>query len=372
MIADVDRSKFADALKAAAKVAAEKSAVKALKCVRLQVSGHTLRIEASDMEKAIRIPLHAQVGEEGAALVPAKLAATVAERMPKRGGDPDAVLLVALSTVAERNLRIVADGVSATLVGESPEDFPAIPWTGDEEPRAKVNAAALGEAITAALPAAATDGGRPVLCGVCVIAAAESLDAVATDGRRLHIASLPDAVGPSELKSVVLPVKTAKWIAKQLADEEGDALVVFAPEAVEIRLPSGTAIWTKLVAGVYPNYSQVVPTVSGEGTAVKRSALADALRRSAALGENAPVRISADGDTLALRTKSAEGEICENIEVQGAAAWEESLYDADYVADALRALGTAEARLHGDGKTPMLMEAVGAHRLAVVMPLRNL
>lgn len=375
MKAIIDRNALATALKDAAGVAAKKSTTLALRCALIRATVDGIWIEANDIDKGIRIPVGGKVEKEGEAIVPAELAARVVERLPKYNEDGDQVA-VTVSDEGSACLHVEAVGVTADIEGFDDvraSDFPSILWAAGDTPRAVLDAEAFSDLLAATLPAVSADDGRTAICGVCIETDASRVRAIATDGRRLHVAEAAECTVPAERQCVIVSRRHAKWLARRLADAAGNIAVVFAKGAIEAHLPTGEAYMTRLVEAVFPEWRKVVPEEEGVGAVVKSYELCAACTRAAVLGEAAAMWLSPEGDDeIAISTVSKLGKIAERVDAAAARAIGKTPLSAAYLLDALRAVGGVCATMRGSGEamSPVSIRSDNGLRFAVVMPLR--
>jgi DNA polymerase-3 subunit beta len=104
------------------------------------------------------------------------------------------------------------------------------------------------------------DSTRYQLGGVNFVAIKDSLELVATDGRRMSYYALDTQGGP-EFQGIV-PVRPMGLVKRSLDDCEGFVGVAMSNSSVEFRLGSVT-IQTRLVEGRYPNWQSIIPVAEG-------------------------------------------------------------------------------------------------------------
>lgn len=209
-----------------------------------------LSLRATDLEVTVEVTIPASWSGEFTAVVPLqelRAAATVTMDDMELGPIP------------EMNGQAFRVGPS-TMRTMPAEEFPAIP---DEGLCAltMVDGAALKAAIKAVAPAMSTDKTRPLLCTVALDI--EEKHVVATDGHRLHFVPFDYGGEPvaSQLKQALLPLRAVRCLVGCLETgevairtrSEGDLLQFVGP---------GFTLWTRLVDGTFPNWTQVVPNLS--------------------------------------------------------------------------------------------------------------
>jgi len=151
--------------------------------------------------------------------------------------------------------------------------------------------------------ATSTERTRYYLNGICLHAAgtgATALRAVASDGHRLSLFDLPPA--PAGFPTIIIPGSTVDVLITLLKGKPESVTLRASTELVEITTGDETTLLSKLIAGTFPDYSHTVPPPTGTNAVVKRSELAQALRRLNAIYDRAAdphmriARIAWNGD----------------------------------------------------------------------------
>ena len=106
------------AVATASRAAAAKSTIPALEGVLLQ-AGHSLTVSGYNMQTGIRTNLDADVTQEGALVLPARLFGEIIRRMP------DDVITFAADT--GMNVRLTCGDAAYNITALSAEDYPELP-----------------------------------------------------------------------------------------------------------------------------------------------------------------------------------------------------------------------------------------------------
>jgi DNA polymerase-3 subunit beta len=129
--------------------------------------------------------------------------------------------------------------------------------------------------------AVSLDETRYVLNGILFKINKGLLTLVSTDGKRLAMAERKLAVETDLEISMIVPLKTIQELNRNLKDEGELSLVVSSNQAL-FDLGS-VGIVSRLIEGEFPDYKQVVPSVSENKMKVVRSQLLLAVKRAALL-----------------------------------------------------------------------------------------
>ena len=212
-----------------------------------------LKLVATNLEIAITCWIGAQVEEEGAVTVPARLLTDFVTSLPSERID----LAVAPRT---RQLALSCARNEASIAGMDADDFPPVP-TVDEGFRLKLDPKSLRTAVEHVEFAAAADDTRPVLTGIHTVLDGSEITLAAADGFRLAVYKLAlDQEAPEKVEMIV-PARAMREVMRLLAEEEEPLELALnaARSQVLFRLKSVEMVAT-LIQGTFPNYSQLIPS----------------------------------------------------------------------------------------------------------------
>ena len=251
-----------------------------LQCVLVHGVDNTVTFEGTTLDEHLRFLGTGETDAPATHLVPYELLADALKSM-----DPGSAV-----TINPDAISYVTGGSKLTvpLPEHKLEDFPPSPIAGGEV--VVLPAGVIGSMVEAAA-CASTDASRFILNSVLLTPHA----VVATDGHQLYSRNGLGLTLPKG--GVIVPVSGVPGILE--ADQSADLWVWDLEESPKARVAQGPWQWsTKLVAGSYPNYRQVIPKQETYGTTV-RIADADATRLLSVLPRlpgfkefNSPVRLS--------------------------------------------------------------------------------
>src|SRR3990172_4724823 len=171
-----------------------------------------LKLAATNLEITMSCWIDAQVDEEGAIAVQARLLTDFVNTLP----NDRMVLSVAPRA---RQMRVVCARNEASVGGLDAEDFPPTPAVKDGV-SVQFDPKGLRQAIAQTVFAAATDDSRPVLTGVHSQLEDKVLSLAASDGFRLSVYRLPLDVTVPERTELVIPAKALSDLNRLLGEEE--------------------------------------------------------------------------------------------------------------------------------------------------------
>lgn len=220
--------------------------------VLIASDGGRLRLSATNLEITLSCWVPANIEEEGAITVPARLLSDFVNTLPNDR--------ISLSVAPRsRQVRIACARNEATIGGLDAEDFPPAPVVQDGV-SVQLDAKGLRQAITQTVFAAATDDSRPVLTGVDAKFEGRLLTLAASDGFRLSVYRLPlaEAVEPTE---IVVPARALNELGRLLADEEESVTMRTNAAKTQVLFQLTNAqLVAQLIQGTFPNFSQLIPT----------------------------------------------------------------------------------------------------------------
>lgn len=212
-----------------------------------------LKLVATNLEIAITCWIGAQVEEEGAVTVPARLLADFVTSLPNERID----LAVAPRT---RQLTLTCARNEASIAGMDAADFPPVPGL-DDGFHLSLDPKAMRTAVEHVEFAAAADDTRPVLTGIHTVLEGNELTLAAADGFRLGVYKLTlDQEAPEKVE-IIIPARAMRELVRMLSEEEEplDMALNAARSQVLFRMKTIEMVAT-LIQGTFPNYSQLIPS----------------------------------------------------------------------------------------------------------------
>lgn len=208
----------------------------------------------------------------------------------------------------------------------------------------------------------------------------EHLRAVATDGHRLAISTLPEPVfqsGKDKKTSAIIPRRAVAELIRLL---EGEAEATISLTADILQVDTGTrSLTTKLIDGRYPDYEKVIPENPDKVLSCDRVHLLHACRRAAVIsdevGGSVQFHVSEPGELSIEANNGSTGlphtaKILFDGKYQGDEI--EIAFKYSYLQDIMNTLEGSEIRLSfQDGNSSALIQDPGQGDTSyVVMPLR--
>jgi DNA polymerase III subunit beta len=359
----LDRDAFLKGLHMVHNIVEPRQTLPILANVLLEADGETVRVTATDLEVGARVSIPARVATRGAITVSARKLAEIVKELPA------ASLSLKVGDNAAVTMR--CGGVNYRLVGMAPDDFPAVvpaappAWL-------RMEAGMLREMLDQTSFATSHDENRFALNGVLFVLQAKEVRFVATDGHRLALATRGVGQGLSGVSGIV-PRKAIVEIMRVLGASEDVQLAITENQFV-MQMPN-FVMTARLIEGQFPNWEAVVPRNHPGRLALKRPALAAALRRVSVMAEerNKPVRLMLAPGSLTLSAASQDlGEAEESLEVDYAGGELTIGFNSRYMLDALAPMEHDDVIFEfKDALSPgVLRSAADEGYCCVIMPMR--
>ena len=260
-----------------------------------------LSLTGFDLNLGIQTSLPASVDSSGAVTLPARL---LGEIVSKLSSDSP----VSLSSDAGTDqVELTSSSGSYQMRGMPADDFPELPLV-ENGTALRVDPASLLKALRATLFASSGDEAKQLLTGVHLRFNQKRLEAASTDGHRLAMLTVEDALQaeisadesePDEL-AVTLPARSLREVERLMASWKGDDPVsLFCERGQVVVLAADQMVTSRTLEGTYPNYRQLIPDGFSRTIDLDRRAFISALDRIAVLADqhNNVVRIATEPAT---------------------------------------------------------------------------
>lgn len=363
-----NREQLVQAVAAVERVVPTRDIDDALKeSILIEAEDGRLRVTAFDLEVGIECETEADIAQEGARVVNARL---FGQLVRKLAGDE----VEFTYTQGEGTAEVRSGRAKFSINTRSGADFPALPEVHGGV-QISIGQPLLRQMIRQTIFAAATDDHRSYLNGILFEAEEGELRLVTTDTNRLAFRRGPLPAPVQEPVRAIVPTSAAQELARVMdGDEEAMANIVLADNKITFTLP-GLRIVSRLLEGQFPNYQQVLPQEQSITIKADRGELGAALERAALLARKGPavVIVDAQDGMLTLTARETDvGQSTEQVDVEQTGDNGHNSYQARFILDVLRATEGEHIEIAFDsGDTPAtLRSAEGDDYVCLVMPVR--
>lgn len=334
--------------------------------ILLRAEGKKLFLSATNLEIAISASFDAEVENEGALTVPAKLISSYISLLNDKE--------VTLSVVGGSTLFIQSKGSRTNVKGIASEEFPLLPKL--EKPQSfKFPTKVIFEALEQVSFAASTNISRPVLTGIFWQVAGATMKLAATDSYRLGEKTLTLNKDQEADISFIVPSKTAQELAKILSATSSTDFEVQVGKGQVLFKVDGIELMSRLIEGNYPDYEKILPKETKTKVSLFTEEFVLGLKKVSVIvrenNNNVRIRVQADSIQIASdETQVGQGVTDVPAQVNGEGL--ETALNVQYLLDVLSHLHDKEVHLSlNDGLSPvMVTPASGADYLHIIMPLK--
>lgn len=298
-----------------------------------------LELSGFDYEVSARAEVPADVADAGRALVSGRLLADISRSLPDKPVE-----------LTQDGAKIVLTcGASRfTLMTMPVEEYPARPEMPPEA--GTVSSEVFSAAVAQVTVAASRDETLPILTGVRMEIAGDTVTLLATDRYRLAMRELPwrPAAGDVETATLVR-ARTLSEVAKTLG-QGGDVTVALSADGGQELIgfsAGGRRTTSLLVDGDYPKVRALFPAEAQTYAVVVTSSLVEAVRRVALVAErNTPVRLTfGEGEVVLEAGQGEDAQASERLEATLVGEDITIAFNPGFLLDGLNALGTSHVRL---------------------------
>ena len=259
---------------------------------------------------------------------------------------------------------------SCELVVADPDEFPVVPRF-DDQGSVSVQGGSFSRLVGRTAFAAAREPGRYAMHGVLTELDNDQLRLVATDGRRLSMASIPVEMAGAEKTSAIIPTKGMQLFCRVIPDPLDQIRLSLKEGQVGLR-SKNAEIFARLIDGDFPQYSAVIPAECGNAIEADAEQFTRKLRLVSNVSgdETRAVRFRVKGEKLELFGHSADrGEATAHMEVAFKGEEAEIAFNADYVLDGLKNGAPERVILEFGQKTSPGKFTLGENHIYIVMPI---
>lgn len=349
-------------------VVEKKTTIPILSNVLVEADAEKIVLTATDLELGIRCVCPARVKKEGAGTIPARRLLDYVRLLPD--GD------VQIKTQENHWVSLISGRSRTRIAGMSRESFPELPAM--PEMLAELPIGVLAGMIAKTIFAISTEESRFTLNGALLVLRDNGLVMVATDGHRLAmVESSEDLPGVTGSFRALLPRKAMTELLKFAGEADANATVKFSGDENHLFFELGDRLLlSRKLTGNFPDYERVLPKEQPHSITLNREELRGAIERVAQFSDerSRAIRIKvADGEVKIHSSVSDTGESEESIPAPYEGEGVEIGFNAQYLVDFLRVVGTDEVEFlfkdpHSAGELRPSGDS-GTYRY-VIMPMR--
>jgi len=335
----------------------------------MEAAESKIKLVRTDLELATTHYVNAEVVEPGSITVPAKEFSDILHTL---SNDQE----ITITTDESNKVHIKSGKSKFWIMGAPKDEYPIIPDM-EKENVVAVPAESVQRMIQKTIFAASAQETRYVLNGVQWVCGPKGFELVATDGRRLAVASQEAIAGAKDFK-IIVPSKILNELTRFLNSEkpaEGATIDVgVSTNQIGFRINQTTFI-SRLIEGNFPNYEQVIPAKVDITFEADTKELLAVTRRAALCTSDrgGAVKYQMTAGTLMVSASSQKMEFNDEIHTEYSGNDFHVAFNPQYVIDVLKNISTDRVSFGlTNAVNPVLVEPVGEKGCRyVVMPVRS-
>ena len=326
-----------------------------------------LSLTGFDLNLGIQTSLAASVETSGAITLPARLLGEIVSRLAS-----DSPITLATEESGEQ-VQLTSLSGSYQMRGLPADDYPELPMV-ESGMTLKLQPAGLVQALKGTLFASSADEAKQLLTGVHLRFNAKALEAAATDGHRLAVLQVEDALEDAAANSddaaegfaVTLPARSLREVERLMAGwRSDDPVSLFCDRGQVVFLAAHQMVTSRTLEGTYPNYGQLIPDGFNRTLALDRRGLIAALERIAVLADqhNNVVKFTSQPDEGVVQISADAQDVGSGSESLAASLTGDAIqiaFNVRYLLDGLKAMGSDRVVLHCNAPTtPAVLKPEG-------------
>ena len=305
----VSQSALSEALAVVSKGMASNSTLAVLTGVYIKAEEGVLEFQTTDLTISIRHKIAANVEELGETVVSGKILSNIVKTLPDAAVEFES---------DGRGVSIICDKSTFRLNTLDPKDFPEFPQFALEQ-TVELPSALLNDMVDRVYKVTSKDSSRPVLSGILLTVADNTIRLVATDSFRMAV--VDSNVETSSLEGTFETIVGGNTFHAALSlPSMTETVLIGTTDSQVVFVFGNTTYISRKIDGQFPNYKQLLPDTCATTVEIDLPQFSAALKRVSVIAlSNPSVRfdIDAEGKVMRLSASSPDqGESTESIPVE--------------------------------------------------------
>lgn len=344
----VNRNAFLAKLNDVQRAISTKTAIEILTGLKLDLTDDGLTLTGSNADITIQTQLSVTastadltIESTGSIVLPARFFSEIVKKLPEK--------TMKVTVNDHYQATITSGSASFTINGLDAVNYPHLPEIDTAE-QLTIAGDVLKQIISQTVIAVSRQESRPMLTGIHVTIHNGELLAVATDSHRLSQRKITLTDAPEVDYDIIVPGDAFRELSRMIDDNE--QLHLRVAENQILFTWGTTAFYSRLLDGMYPETSRLIPQDSSTQVEFNAGVLLQAIERASLLshaGQNNVVKLELDTDAqrATLSGNSPEvGNVEEELQFSSLSGEGIAIsFNPDYMKDALRSFGQATIKL---------------------------
>lgn len=360
----IPHTELSNALELVRRISTKHVTLPVLQCVRIEAKGEVVTLQATNLEINVEVVLSGVVNEEGVVAVPTQTFLQSIQYVTQKE--------ITLRT-EDQVLLLESKNTNTSIKTFLPDEFPNLKQLQGEE--LKLQGSTFSFGIKSVAFAASQTSIKPELGSVFIQQKKErTLTFVATDSFRLMEKTVSQK-GLVFEQSIMIPQKNALELA-HICDVVGeDPVFVVNENQCALRFSNGVYVSSRLVAGDFPDYTQIIPKEFVTHVTVLKDDLARSFKKTSIfLNKFRQVSLMVTDNNLTISSQNNEiGHTTDTIRAQVDGEDLSLNFNQQYIMDPLSHINDDSVKMSfaGIGRA-MIMQGVSDTTLRyLVMPMNK-
>jgi DNA polymerase-3 subunit beta len=374
----INRDHFSSGLQLVTSVVGSRKTMPILQNVLIEARKDLIHLTTTNLDLGIRCSVKADVSEEGSVTLPVKDLSRIVREL--------ADMEVSVECKDTSKSTITTRGSIFNIIGMDSKEFPPLPEL-EERKSTEIGRDELTQMLKSVSFAQSVNEERYMLKGVFFQFEKDLLSLVATDGRRLAVATKSMQTEENAQGEFILPSLTVNELVK--LPKNGDKINISFTDrqvSIELKVDSGeneeqgfresVYLVSKVVEGKYPNYKQVIPKDDFKSAMVERELMQECVNR-AALVSDERVTLRIKNKEMVISGQSLLGDACESMPIVYEGEESTVSFNPKFLLDPLRSIQKDQISFEfRDDMSPGVFKVSPEEKelpniLCVVMPIRT-
>ena len=334
----------------------------------MEAEDGNIKLTRTDMEMATIHNIKAEVLENGSITVPLKEFSDILKNLPSNKE-------IKLETDENNKLHITSGKAKFWVIGTPKSEYPIVPEI-EKKDTFSIKAKEMKEMVEKTIFSSSSNETRYVLNGLLWSNNKERFEIVATDGRRLALASSQALQNSKDFK-IIVPSKILNEVLKVLSinkpSDEDFIDITVSSNQISFNMKDTTFI-SRLIDGNFPNYEQVVPKQKNIVFKINTKELLSSTKRaSLCAGDlSSTVKYSVSKNILSISANSSKMDFSDELKVDYNDENFTTSFNPQFLIDVLKIIESENVVFSfTNSSQPVLIEPEDKEQYKyVVMPVR--
>ncbi len=356
---------LSDACNNVMRAVSTKVTIPAIEGILMKAQGNSLSLTGYDFEFGIHTILPAQVEEQGAVILNAKIFSDIVRRLGEEK--------VEIEVNDRLNTTITSGAAQYSILGIDAEEYPELPSVTGGVP-VVLNQEVLSNMIAQTLFAVAdSESAKPIHTGLRFEIVKGGIRLIGVDGFRLAIRT--ELIGyEGEDIAFVVPKKTIRELTKLMEGGENEISINVGRRHIVFEVGNYSII-SRLLDGEFLNYNDVIPKTTETTVLINTREAIHCIEKTLPVIDNNtknPIRCIFDHDMLRVSAVTALGKVVDTCHANVSGERVEIGFNSKYILDALHTCDADEIMIELVGPTSpvKIVPLQGDHFLFLVLPVR--